>query len=983
MKLLVLPQLLHGGEVHSVDIDVSSKYVATAGNDSDICIWDFASLSNIETASEEDVSKIEPVQVVKAHEHAVRVARWSKTEPTYLASGDVSGNIYLTNMADMSHKLLYPWPSVKNENNEVADIAWSADSRLLAWSTSDGRVHIYDLSKDTYQLLNEASGGNNKGKTTAQKSLAFNHSNSNLVTMGVDTFLHVYQYRYDSADNYQFKLTNKISKLMNNNPTTTVTINYERISWSSDDEFFSVPSASKQHTSLITLLSRSQDWENKVSLVGHDVDCDVVKFGPHIFQAKEESSDPDAINIYHIIASAGSDKTLALWNTTKETPIAVLREVSEKPIVDICWDNSGSHLVLGSLDGHLTIVKFEPLELGETISGDTLQKLKDTQTAYLKSFAPKEAESTKRGQKSGADLIDQKDSKKLADAFAGPKEKKSEDVSDGTVNAKDTTQDSTDNTEVHGDIHPEVLSSNTPGQIDDIMSTAMGERTKPSSSATSKSKPSSGKVTPKPVPATSITNQKTSTKNGKKRIQPMLISNGNGPTSKSSTLTKTSNGDGEARASSSKSLMEFDRPSYNVSEEAFKDSKRNRAHEDGGPTKKIRRELEPVKFVGTAVLNPNTAFAKIRLSIPKVRMSFQLPCRSDEKMLLDIRNGQGNENAPSRITCYKNEQPVWTDFIPRFLQLATEGSSFWAVCTADGQIITYSHLSGKRFLPPIVLGSPIVFLESHGDYLMTVTAVGELYVWDMKLKKLHLHSPSSLASILDSHSKFHEDTLSKSENITMCSITSKGIPLVTLSNGSGFLFNSDMGVWQTITEAWWAFGSHYWDSIGDEKHSSETQTSNLSESGKNSSILSLLEHKTNEEIIRKSRVGRGKYFNKISKNLIMKEGFENLENTISLSHLENRILCCELLGEFKDFHDFLITYCKRICELGLKAKLFEFCEKLLGDQSESGSDEESQICGYDRKELLKEVIFACAHNRDAQRVLQYFSKQLGLIEDDY
>ena len=31
------------------------------------------------------------------------------------------------------------------------------------------------------------------------------------------------------------------------------------------------------------------------------------------------------------------------------------------------------------------------------------------------------------------------------------------------------------------------------------------------------------------------------------------------------------------------------------------------------------------------------------------------------------------------------------------------------------------------------------------------------------------------------------------------------------------------------------------------------------------SIIELLEHKTNEEILRKTRTGRGKYFNKISK----------------------------------------------------------------------------------------------------------------------
>lgn len=983
MKLLVLPHLLHGGEVHSVDIDLSNSYVATAGNDAEICVWDFKLLSNIEAASEEELLKIKPVHVLKPHSHPVKVARWSLKSPLFLASGDVSGNVFLTNMTDMSHKLLYPWPLIQDKNNEIADIAWSADSRLLAWSTSDGKVHLYDVLKETYQVLNQAQGDNTKMKNTAQKSLAFNHSNNNLVTMGVDTFLHLYQYQYDSCDNYQFKLTNKISKLMNNNPTTMVTINYERISWSSDDEFFSVPSASKQHTSLISLLARSQDWENKISLVGHDVNCDVVRFNPYIFQGDTESNDSHSYNVYHIIASAGSDKTLALWNTSKETPILVLRELSKKPIVDICWDNSGTKLLLASLDGHISVVSFDQLELGTHVPDDLLQKLKDSQKANIKPFVVKESESSsKRGQKATVELIEQKDSIKLSDAFAESADKNDLKDTAAMENARgDSIEDSTNGIEVHGDIHPQVLESNAPGQIDDIMSTAMGERTRVTSST--KTKGASSRSTPKPAPASSTGDQKVTTKNGKKRIQPMLISNGNGPVSRSTTLAKGSDADSLSK-SSSKPLMEFDKPSYAVSEEVRKESKRDKAQEDGGPVKKIRRELEPVKFIGTAVLNPNTAFAKVRLLVPKVRLAFQIPSRTDDRILLDIKNGQGNENTPSRLTCFKNEQPIWSDFIPRFIQLATEGTSFWAVCTADGQLITYHHISGKRFLPPIVLGSPIVFLESYGDYLMAVTAIGELFVWDMQQRKLHLHCPLSLASILDLHTKFREDTLSKSENITMCSITSKGIPLVTLSNGSGYLFNADMGVWQTVTEAWWAFGSHYWDSISDDKVSMESHNLTSQEPNHESSILGLLEHKTNEEILRKSRVGRGKFFNKISKNLIMKEGFENLENSISLTHLENRILCCELLGEFRDFHDFLITYSKRICELGLKAKLFELCERILGPNSDSDkSTSNSQLCGYNREELLKEIILACAQYRDAQRILNYFGKKLGLINDEY
>ena len=250
---------------------------------------------------------------------------------------------------------------------------------------------------------------------------------------------------------------------------------------------------------------------------------------------------------------------------------------------------------------------------------------------------------------------------------------------------------------------------------------------------------------------------------------------------------------------------------------------------------------------------------------------------------------------------------------------------------------------------------------------------------------------SSISPLLELYNK---EGLVKSDNITLCAVTSYGIPLVTLSNGSGYLFNKDLGVWQTITESWWCFGSHYWDSTqtgnssgggsgsGGSNNKQSLQTMNMFNDEQ--SIIELLEHKTNEEILRKTRTGRGKYFNKISKNMLMKEGFESLENTISISHLENRILCCELLGENKDFHKFFTTYVQRICELGFKAKLFEVCDELLGpidtDTAKPPNENnwEPKICGFDKRELLKEIITSCSQFRDAQRVLVHFGKKLVL-----
>lgn len=972
MKFEVLPQKLHDGEVFTIDINSSNKLIATGGKDNVIAIWNLQTVLNADVAKHGHSLHITPEKTINVHKAAVTSARWSPKEDDYLVSGDQAGCVYLTNTTDDTSELVYPWPLIEDDAKPMIDGAWSSDGRLFAWSTSDCKVHLFDIVRKTYQpLMNEAK----EEEMSIQRSIAFDPSNNYLVTIGDDTLVHIYQYHYRD-DEYQFKALLKISKLMNNNATVIHGLNHRRISWSCDGEFFAVPNASKQQTALISLLSKSQGWENKTSLVGHDMECDVVQFAPHIFQSEPGEIDFDANkhSVYHMVASAGFDRTLVLWNTSKESPVFVLRDITDKPIADLSWDLTGERLLFVTMDGSLGVVSFEAGELGSTISPNLLAKLKESQEKFAKpcSFKSEPETGNTRKAKLLSDIISQADATNIKEAFQ--QKKATNESSPKAEREKNETEPVQKDKKANGEILPTVLPPTRNEEVDsvDMLHSAMKVREVPTEVTTTKTKITPTKINTLPV-------QKVTTKNGKKRIQPVLISNGQSSAStdqlkESSLASRIETSIGSKR---SKTLMEFDKPSYSVTEEVQKENKRNKQQDEGGATKKFKRDLIPIKFVGSVVLNPSTTFAKVRLSAPKVRMSFGLNSRVSSDTYLDIKNGQGDETTPSRITCFKKELQIWTDFIPKYIQLAAEGKSFWAVCTADGQILTYSHTSGKRIFPPMVMGAPLSFLESHEKYLMAVTVTAEIFVWDMELKKLHMNSPLSLANLLDLNNKFEEDTLSKTDNITMCSITTHGIPLVTLSNGAGYLYNIDMGVWNTVSEAWWAFGSHYWDSIADDKTSSEPRSAELLGKEAESSIVGLLEHKTNEEILRKSRLGRGKYFNKISKNMIMKEGFENLENTVSLSHLENRILCCEILGEESDFHDFLIIYVKRICELGLKAKLFEICEQLIS------TDAEKKICGYDKRELLKEIILSCAENRDAQRILVHFSKKLGMIESDY
>ena len=65
-------------------------------------------------------------------------------------------------------------------------------------------------------------------------------------------------------------------------------------------------------------------------------------------------------------------------------------------------------------------------------------------------------------------------------------------------------------------------------------------------------------------------------------------------------------------------------------------------------------------------------------------------------------------------------------------------------------------------------------------------------------------------------------------------------------------------------------------------------------------MITLIESQTNEEIFKKRSASMLK---KLSKVMLMKHGYENLESSISLAHLENRILIAETLQENQESNE--------------------------------------------------------------------------------
>ncbi|RLV90481.1 Protein HIR2 [Spathaspora sp. JA1] len=912
MKLLQLPL----GQSNTVSVNSDHSKLVTGGS-SELQIYNLKELIEYVQLDPPpkltQLNSIKPIHTIKCHNDVINCVQFLPNSSEFV-SADAAGYIY-HHTTSTTPLQIYPFGN--KPASAIVDISISPQGDFLAWSTITGEVNFYNFTNNKFHQLTPAC-------PVIQTSIAFDPTNNYLITIGDDTIIHMYQY---TSTPYKFRHISKISRLLNKNRRN---VKYKRISWSPEGELVAIPTASKNQTLVISLISHSNNWNTSISLVGHDSTCQVVGFNPKLYQQED--------SVYSIVASGDGDGTVCVWNTTKDSPIVVLKNLGDD-IKDMCWV-SGDVLIWCGGEKGIYMGKFDSKELGDEVEKTEFEKLVNLQKSVVKDIGYNYEETWKRGTSREIDYIEEANGIDIT---------QSEKVSDKVDIRETSPVDTSTTTPGKGKITPSVLPPpdlSTPPPTD-ILDSAMITRKSPA------------KIKPKSLPSTT-SQPKITMKNGKRRIQPMLISSTNSAQATPAVV------DTPVITTTTTTSMEFDKPSSAISTEHIK--KRPTTDQ---PSKK-RQQLEPIKFIGTPIVNPAIAISQIRLATRKTKLHFQ--CTS-QQLLLDVKNGSGNETQPTRITCIKKEKPIWTDFVSKHVGLVTCGDEFFAIALTDGNIIIYSQISGIRIFPTLVLGSQISFLESCNKYLLAVTNTGELFVWDISAKKSVLNT--TIIPLLDLGRYDNEEGLSKSDHITLCAVTTTGIPLITLSNGNGYMYNSSLGIWQTVSESWWCFGSHYWNSTG---------------SG-SSSIIDMLEHHTNEEILRKTRLGRGKLFNKINKNMIMKEGFESLENTISINHLENRIKCAEILGESEEFKKWFMVYVERLCELGLKLRLFEVCSELMGPTSKENPEAgvngiangnstppwNPTICGWDKQTLLKDIITTCSIHRDAQRVLIHFGELIGLV----
>jgi protein HIRA/HIR1 len=120
--------------------------------------------------------------------------------------------------------------------------------------------------------------------------------------------------------------------------------------------------------STVVIIDRGT-WSSDISLIGHESPVEVTSFNPRMFRpANSSPANGDGGQQWiTIIACAGQDRVLSIWNTLNPRPLVITQDIAEKSISDLCWSPEGMSLFISSYDGSITVCIFEEGDLGKPL----------------------------------------------------------------------------------------------------------------------------------------------------------------------------------------------------------------------------------------------------------------------------------------------------------------------------------------------------------------------------------------------------------------------------------------------------------------------------------------------------------------------------------------------------------------------------------------------------------------------------------------
>uniref|UniRef100_A0A6G1SJT0 Protein HIRA n=1 Tax=Aceria tosichella TaxID=561515 RepID=A0A6G1SJT0_9ACAR len=415
-----------GNPIFSIDIHPDGSRFATGGQGPEKCgrviIWNMAPIISTKDEDKSDVPK--KLCQMDNHLACINCVRWSN-HGKYLASAGDDKNLMVWQLAGKSynHPISHQAQSsvfesanveqwrciatLNGHNGDILDLAWSANDHHLASCSVDNMVIVWDANNFP-QMITKITG-----HTGLVKGVSWDPAGKYLASQSDDKTIRIWR----TSD---WKEETVIKEPFSECGGTTHVL---RLNWSPDGQTLVSAHAMNNSGSVAQLIERD-GWKTQRDLVGHRKAVTCVRFNPNLlYQNKQKkqtdrdsstnaqnssstnnnnnssnntttntnnstSNVPNGTSMktsnnkssslankskYCCIAVGSRDRSISIWLTNQPRPLIVTHDLFESSVLDISWSKDGYRLLACSQDGTVAAMVFSPSELGHKLTSEERQ----------------------------------------------------------------------------------------------------------------------------------------------------------------------------------------------------------------------------------------------------------------------------------------------------------------------------------------------------------------------------------------------------------------------------------------------------------------------------------------------------------------------------------------------------------------------------------------------------------------------------------
>ncbi|ORZ17493.1 WD40-repeat-containing domain protein [Lobosporangium transversale] len=934
--------------IYSLHVHPDGTRLATGAQDAKVKIWSLAPI--IDANQDQDPEAWKHLCTMSLHNGAVLCVKWSNGEGTYLATGSDDMIVMIwqldrssdawggTSFGNSDGPNVENWRAVKRlsgHESDVTDVAWSPENSYLASAGLDSKIIIWDgRTFDRIILLDQHQG--------FVKGLTWDPVGKYMASQSDDKTVKIWRIT-------DWEVEVEITEPFLQSSGTTF---FRRLSWSPDGGQIATANAFNGSIPVAAVISRDT-WKADISLVGHSAPIEVVAFNPLLFKYTDSTGNSGFTSI---CAVGSQDRGLSVWRTHEPRPFVGIKELFDHSFLDFSWAPDGQSLFTCSYDGTIAVLLFQSENLGEAVPAEERHRL-------LAKYGYE-----RRGEIMAETPVQLAMEEQLKESSAKSRMDElmqHESSMEGVTSTFATPSD------------PSVFANAAAAAA---IAATNGTSSTPSSSSTTSS---SSSMPSRPIQTHIVASEQTVTltSDGKKRIKPLFLGNGMGtvPVTRPQPPPVSHAAVSHIFGSNINSMNHVERgePSMAIPDGGIpsvvvgmKRKEINGGSSTGGPSKKGPEtvkgkggsgKVEEEVVTRIPIASPLLSVSKVRLGVPKVRSHI-----TRNRAGLECHNSLSGDH-PSKVIYSQKGAVIWVDYLPSSVLLMTGNSRFSAVACEDAGVYVYSP-AGRRLMPCLILESAATLMECDGEYLMVLTSCGLVHSWNVIQQRAVLSS-ISISPILQltAHAA---DSPSSSVSISSATVRQNGLPLLTTSSGQGYTYHEMMRTWVKVVDPWFAISSFFGtdpmlggrDSFGDIAAPSVSQKKG---------ILSQLQAAATGGRLEKDVA--------FAQELLNVE--DSVQGVVTLTHLENQMAAAQVLGSSTEYKQWLRCYVQRLADESSVARVEELCKFLLGPVYQGGdkSGWQPTILGFQKHELLRELLPVLSSNRSLQRIVKEYLSGLEMV----